>query len=176
VNKLTPNVLLSLVALLSLLVLGVAVAQQDMGNSPVPGATFTTGTVRAVGPDSVTIEKDSGETVTLLLNAATVGSERLVTGSRVRIDFHTNEYAQGVADVIQAGESEQVQVASEPIEEPAPIVAPPAASEPIEEPVVAAVTESPDQEALPATASNLPAFLLSALIALAAAVALRLAR
>jgi len=173
-KKLSPNVLLSLVALLSLLVLGVAIAQQDMGNSPVAGATFTTGIVRSIGLDSVTIEKDSGESVTMLLNAATVGSEHLAIGSRVRIDYHANEYAQAVADVVQAGASAQVKVASEPIVEPAPIVE--AAPAPVEEPEVPAIAESPVEEALPATASALPALALSALLALAAAAVLRIAR
>jgi hypothetical protein len=110
----------------------------------------------------------------MLLNAATVGSEHLAIGSRVRIDYHANEYAQAVADVVQAGASAQVKVASEPIVEPAPIVE--AAPAPVEEPEVPAIAESPVEEALPATASALPALALSALLALGAAAVLRIAR
>jgi hypothetical protein len=47
---------------------------------------------------------------------------------------------------------------------------------PVEEPEVPAIAESPVEEALPATASALPALALSALLALGAAAVLRIAR
>lgn len=177
-KKLSPNVLLSLFALLALLVLGAAVAQQDMGNTPVTGATYTSGTVRAIGPDSVTIEKDSGETVTLLVNAATIGARELAIGSHARIDYHTNEYAQAVADVIQTRAEPQVVVGSEPVSAPEPIVAQQPVAEPTraEQQVIPAVTSYSGEEVLPATASVLPTLALLGLLAFAVAVTLRVVR
>lgn len=183
------SALFGMFAALSLLIAGIAVAQQDLGNAAAPGATYTTGVVRSVDSYSVTIEKDSGETETLLLDLATVGSNRLASGSRVRIDYHMNTYAQAVADVIQAAPSAQVKVESTPIApapapvaetatavEPAPAEIAEVESAPVTETAAPVVTESSPDEMLPATASRLPLLLLVGLVTVSTATIVRFAR
>jgi hypothetical protein len=172
----SPTTWISASALLALMTFGAAIAQQDMGNSTAAGATYTTGVVTARTPDSVTIEKDSGDVVTLLIDVATVGSGALQTDQRVRIDYHVNEYGQAVADVIQtAAAPDVVTVAtSEPTAEAPPL---PAAPQVATAAPAADVRElSPADEALPATASRLPLLVALGTLALAGAVALRIGR
>ncbi|MCM2269753.1 MAG: hypothetical protein NDJ75_06605 [Thermoanaerobaculia bacterium] len=173
-------------ALLSLVLLGPATAQQDMGNTVAVGATYTTGVVTARTPDSVTVMKDNGEAVTLLVEVATVGASTLQVDQRVRIDYHVNEYGQAVADVIQAGESQPsttvaaIEPTVAPLPEPTPVAAAPVAAETNVaefEPAPAIERELEAQtETLPATASRLPLLLLLGTTALLGAAALRLAR
>jgi hypothetical protein len=161
-------------ATLVLLALGVAVAQLDMGNKPAPGATFTSGTVTSRTHDSFTIERESGEFVTLLLTDATVGANRLQVGERARIDYHVNERGQAVADTIQAylwaGDEAAVDTG-----QPVTSERRPAAAEAVR-PSSAATAVLPAVSELPATASRLPTLALLGLLALAAATVLRVAR
>lgn len=188
-----PTTLISAAALLALLLIGRATAQQDMGNAAANGATFTTGVLKAHTADSLTLAKDDGETVTILVDVATVGVSALENEQRLRVDYHVNEYGQAVADVVQAGEPAAATIAAAA---PAPaVVAPPPAIaetraadlEPtpeIEREVEARAAVEPapaeltvgEPETLPATASNLPLLLLLGTVALGAAVSLRLAR
>lgn len=168
-------------ALLSLVLLGPATAQQDMGNTVAVGATYTTGVVTARTPDSVTVMKDNGEAVTLLVEVATVGASTLQVDQRVRIDYHVNEYGQAVADVIQAGESQPsttvaaIEPTVAPLPEPAPVAAETNVAEFEPAPAIERELEA-QTETLPATASRLPLLLLLGTTALLGAAALRLAR
>ena len=79
-----PKPLVVAAALLSLLVLGTATAQQDMGNAATAGATYATGVVAASTPDSLTLTKDDGESMTLLVEPATVGASSVALHERAR--------------------------------------------------------------------------------------------
>ena len=180
---------LALLAALILLTAGVAAAQTtgNMGNMATPGATFDTGVVVSSGPDALALRRDDGSTFTVLINSATVGAKNFAAGSRVRVDFHTNEQSQAVADVIQGlgAEAEpakpSVVVSSAPVlPSPAPAAAPtpppPPAPSIESEPVTATTTYDADSDQLPATAGNSTAVGLIGLLALAGAVALRASR
>lgn len=190
-RKPAPTTLISAAALLALLLIGRATAQQDMGNAAANGATFTTGVLKARTADSLTLAKDDGETVTILVDVATVGVNALENEQRVRVDYHVNEYGQAVADVVQAGEPAATTIAAAAPAPAAPaVVAPPPAIaetraadlEPtpeIERQVEARAVAEPvvgEPEMLPATASDLPLLLLLGTLALGAAVSFRLAR
>ena len=180
-------------ALLGILLLfgGVAVAQQDMGHLSVPGANYATGVIEMTTNDSITIRKDSGEVVTLLLDSATVGAQDRAVGSRVRIDFHVNNEDRAVADEIQGAAPATAPVVAEstvttPIESApkAETVAVPEASAPIAETAAPAetpaapvtATQEPAETKLPATASTLPGLALLGLLAISGAVTLRAVR
>jgi hypothetical protein len=197
VKKTAPSFLIAL-ALLVLATAGAAVAQNDMGNVATTGATFTVGVVDSFGTDSVTIKKDSGDMVTILLEDATVGRNHLVNGNRVRIDYRTNEENQAIAQEIQingeqvavaapVAEAPQVEVESQvAVETPAPApaetyTAPAPEPEPTVTETETMITEpapaaEPAPEALPATASKLGAYALLGLLALASGVAIRVFR
>jgi hypothetical protein len=172
-------------ALLGILLLfgGVAVAQQDMGNLSVTGATYATGVVEMTTSDSITIRKDSGEVVTVLLDAKTVGAQERAVGSRVRIDFHLDNQSRAVADEIQGVSPEAA--ATKPASETkvAPAVTP-EASAPVAETAAPAettaapvtATQAPAETKLPATASPLPGLALLGLLAISGAVTLRAVR
>jgi hypothetical protein len=196
VKKTAPSFLIAL-ALIVLATAGAAVAQNDMGNVATTGATFTVGVVDSFGANSVTLKKDSGDVVTILLEDATVGKDHLVNGNRVRIDYVLDDQNQAVAQEIEingdrvaettaieapAVEAPVVETETEvAVETPAPAPAEtytapaPAAPAPAIEAEPAPMPE-PTPEALPATASRLGAFALLGLLALASGVAIRLAR
>jgi hypothetical protein len=100
VKKTAPSFLIAL-ALIVLATAGAAVAQNDMGNVATTGATFTVGVVDSFGANSVTLKKDSGDVVTILLEDATVGKDHLVNGNRVRIDYVLDDQNQAVAQEIE---------------------------------------------------------------------------
>jgi hypothetical protein len=189
-----PKTLICAAALLALLVAGGATAQQDMGNTAATGATFTTGVLKARTADSLTLAKDDGETVTLLVDVATVGLAGLENEQRVRVDYHVNEYGQAVADVVQAGAPAPTTIAASAPAEPAVAAPTPLPSETatveleptpaIEREVEARAEIEPapaevavaEPESLPATASRLPLLVLLGAATLGAALVLRLAR
>jgi hypothetical protein len=169
-------------ALLGILVLfgGVAVAQQDMGNVAVAGATYTTGVVEMTTRDSMSIRKDSGEVVTVLINSATVGAQERPVGTRVRVDFHRDNDNRAIADEIQgiapvvaeAAATMPLGTGTQATPATAPETSAPA------ETTAAPVTETPAPVAdkLPATASTLPGLALLGLLAISGAVTLRAVR
>jgi len=120
---------------LALLVCGVAAAQQDMGNSATPGATFVTGTMDSSTSDSLVLRLDGGDRFTLLLTAQTVGVMARATGTRLKVNYHVNDRGQAIADEIQgfgskeaaaapiASSPSSVKVQSEPVAAvpPAPV-------------------------------------------------------
>lgn len=166
----------------------IAFAQQDMGNTPGTGATYTTGVVQALDDNSLTLKEDSNRVVTFLIVTGTVGAENHLVGSRVRVNFHHNENNQGIADEIQGvhGELETATVAvtPTPTRAPMPPVAEPTYTkrvvtpEPttIPEPSVeleARVEPEPELESLPQGASPLASLGLLGLLSLGGALALR---
>lgn len=175
-----------LIAALFLAVSGVAVAQQDMGNVPSSGATFTTGVVEANAVDSITIREDDGRVITFLIDDKTVGALGHSAGTRVRVNFHRNDLDQGVADEIQgAGSGAQMEATAEAkvIADPVLPSGPPieetkvAVAEPAPAPAVETAPEEPAYtEPLPATASHLFELGLLGLLALSAATVVRFAR
>lgn len=126
---------------LALLACGVAAAQQDMGNSPTPGATFVTGTMDSSTSDSLVLRLDSGDRFTLLLTDQTVGVMARPTGARLKVNYHVNDRGQAIADEIQGIVSNEtsaptapgpssVKVHSEPAAPaPAPVAKQPAIEE-----------------------------------------------
>lgn len=176
-----------LLALLAVLTAGAGIAQTtgDMGNTSTPGATYGTGIVVTSSADSLVLRRDDGSTFTVLINDATVGAKNFAAGARVRVDFHTNEQGQAVADVIQglAGEpapaKPNVVVTESPATPPAPAAAltpaPPAPTTTYA-PAPAPTSYDTDNDQLPATAGDSPAVALVGLLALAGAVALRASR
>jgi len=169
-------------ALFALGLATVATAQQDMGNIATSGATYTTGVLTARGADSITVARDDGEVVTMLVDVGTVGADAATLDQRVRVDYHVNEQGQAVADVVQAGgppATTVVTTASAP--PPQPLAAEEPAPEPQLEPQPAIERELETRaeaapETLPATASGLPLLLLLGATALAGAAVVRLAR
>lgn len=173
------------IALFTALVLlagGIAFAQQDMGNVPMTGATYTTGIVEAADRSAFTLREDSGRLITILLATATVNADHATPGTRVRVNFHKDDQNRPVADEIQGIKREVAQAPAGEVKvtyeaaaqapaptpkavPPAPRVTPPA---PAPEPMAAAP--------LPRTASPLAAIALLGLLALGGAVALRFAR
>jgi len=172
-------------ALLGILLLfgGVAVAQQDMGNLSVQGATYATGVVEVATSDSMSIRLDSGEVVTVLINSATVGAQDRAVGTRVKINYHRDDQDRAVADEIQ-GVTPAVAEQTAATETQAAPAAAPAASAPVEateapaQTTAAPVTETPAPVAnkLPATASTLPGLALLGLLAISGAATLRAVR
>jgi LPXTG-motif cell wall-anchored protein len=96
---------LAMMTVLFLLVGGALYAQQDMGNTPAPQATYMTGVVQSSSPTSLTIRNDSGEVLNLVVDSHTVGAENLKTGDRVRVEYNHNTEGQNVAEEIQANPS-----------------------------------------------------------------------
>ena len=178
----------ALIAAIFLAVSGVAVAQQDMGNVPSAGATYTTGVVEANAVDSITIREDDGRVLTFLIDGKTVGALGHAAGSRVRINFHRNELDQGVADEIQGVSSgnemaavAEAKVVTEPVLPSGPPIEETkvAVAEPAPEPVVIEPAPAPEPaytEPLPATGSRLFELGLLGLLALSAATVVRFAR
>lgn len=187
-NKNFSNLLMTCAVTLCLAASGVASAQSSMGNAASTGATFSVGVVESIATDSVTIVQDSGERVTVLLGSHTVGKQYLNNGRRVRIDFRNNENGRPVAEEIEIGGQADVKVAAVPMARvPDVVVAPTVRYEaPRTEPVAAApyvaertiVEPTPERRPydLPATAGQTPTIALLGLLALAGAVALRVAR
>ena len=190
---------LALLAVITLLTAGVAAAQTtgDMGNVATPGATYGTGVVVSSGFDALVLRRDDGTSFTALITKATVGAKEFAAGTRVRVDFHTNEQGQAVADVIQGvGGAAEPAPAKVVVTEsaapappapaaaltPAPTVAkvpappPPPATTTAYPPSTATTTYAADNDQLPATAGNSTAVALFGLLALAGAVALRASR
>lgn len=166
---------IALLTAVALLLGGVAFAQQDMGNVPGTGATYTTGIVEAFDGSAVTLREDSDRVVTILVAKATVGADHPLVGSRVRVNFHRNESNQWVADEIQGLPGTVTPPAAivhttpvMPTEPPQPTYAKapkpaPTAPEPQAEPMAA----------LPKGASPLATIGLIGLLALGGALALR---
>lgn len=200
--KKTPTFLMALATALLLSASGVAVAQSDMGNAPTTGATFSTGIVESFGTNSVTIKRDSGESVTYVLDNATIGKANLANGSRVRIDYVTNDQGQTVAKEIQIN-ADAANIAATPATEvdvdttadvkvetttpaapapsatytaPAPAAPMPDTTADVDVDTTMDTTIDTDRDTLPATASRLPAFALLGLVALAAGLAVRFVR
>ena len=180
---------LALLALLAALTAGAGIAQTtgDMGNTSTPGATYGTGVVVTSNPDALVLRRDDGSAFTVLINNATVGAKDFATGARVRVDFHTNEQGQAVADVIQglAGDpapaTPKVVVTDSPGTLPDPAATltpapPPPAPTTTYAPAPAPTSYDTDNDQLPATAGDSPAVALMGLLALAGAVALRASR
>jgi hypothetical protein len=189
VRKSFPTLLLAFVAVVLLAGTGGAFAQSNMGNTATSGSTFAVGTVESIASDSVTIKLESGDQLTIMLGDHTVGKQYLLNGSRVRIDYRSNENGQAVAEEIEVGGGEPAVVAAAPVvryeteknvplqetyrAEPAPPVATPRSyTEP--DRVVAQTTTRPYD--LPATASWMPSLALLGLLSLAGAVTLRIVR
>jgi hypothetical protein len=182
----------ALLAIVTLLTAGVAAAQTtgDMGNTATPGATYGTGIVVSSGFDALVLRRDDGTSFTALITKATVGAKEFPVGTRVRVDFHTNEQGQAVADVIQglSGDIEpapaKVVVTESPTPAPAAAltpapkvrVTPPPATTTVITPTTATTTYAADNDQLPATAGNSTAVALFGLLAFAGAVALRATR
>jgi LPXTG-motif cell wall-anchored protein len=187
---------------LALLACGVAVAQQDMGNSPTAGATFVTGTIDSSTSDSLVLRLDSGDRFTLLLNDQTVGVMARPTGTRLKVNYHVNDRGQAIADEIQglaakeasapiAPAPSSVKVHSEPVASVPPAPPAPAIEErpaPTPPPIAATAPPAPASETdlsassprasenLPKTASSEPLLLLLGLMAVASGVAFRFFR
>jgi hypothetical protein len=169
-------------ALVLAVLLAAPLAAQDMGNLPVPGATYATGTVVSQSADSLIIRTDSGETRTFLIDAATVGVKPYAAGSRVRIDFVLDDQSRSIAKEIQ-GVSGDTAAASEtetatapapaPLAEPMPESSAPSYETPAAESDTATL-ESDDE--LPATAGPLPLIALLGAGALGSGLVLRLRR
>lgn len=177
---------LALVAIL-LLIGSVAVAQQDMGHASVQGAGYLTGVVETTTSDSMTIRKDSGDVVTLLLDDGTVGRADRPVGSRVRVDFRVDSQNRAIANVIQGASPLVAEAAATmplgsatpaaPVETPAaPAIETPAAPAVESATVEPAATAAPAATSLPATASVLPGLALLGLLAVSGAVTLRAVR
>jgi len=119
------------------------------------------------------------------LGGHTVGKQYLSNGSRVRIDYRSNEQGTPVAEEIEIGSGATVKVVTSPLVVEAPVVAA-QTTKPVEayraQPVAstphvaesATIDTTPDT--LPATASHMPGIALLGLLALAGGVALRIAR
>jgi hypothetical protein len=188
------------VTALALLTAGFAVAQSanDMGNAPVPGATFATGVVVSTATDSLTIRKDSGETMTVFVDNATVGFRRDLSGARVQVNYTLDANARALATEIRGVGGDMpaprattppvvgsTPITPAPVTTPAPTAPPPAPVTPVVEDDEIDADESAldtrpsfaaDRDELPATASNGPAAALLGLLALGGAVALRATR
>lgn len=155
-----------------------------MGNVSTPGATYGTGVVVSSGSDALVLRRDDGTSFTALITKATVGAKEFAAGTRVRVDFHTNEQGQAVADVIQGlgGDAERAPAKVVVTESAAPAPPAPAAAQvPATPPTAyppstATTTYAADNDQLPATAGNSTAVALFGLLALAGAVALRASR
>ena len=182
---------------LTLLSVGLAAAQspQEMGNTATPGATFVTGVVVSTTADTIVLRKDSGETLTVFHNAATVGNHNPAVGSRIQVNYKLDQgrslatEIRGPAEGATATATATVTPPAAPlVPAPAPTVSAQARLDPTPPPTVDVDvdvdTDEPDVDvdidadaaALPATASKGPAFALFGLLALVAAAALRVTR
>jgi hypothetical protein len=192
------------ITVLTLLGAGFAAAQtpQDMGNTATPGATFVTGVVIAVTSDAISLRKDSGETVTVFHDAATVGNHSPAMGSRVQVNYKLEEGRAIATEIRGPGEtmaSTRPVSTSAPAPALAPVTTAPAATpDPARRTSAYGTTAAPapspnvmpaalpaedlddddttEPAYLPATASKGPAFALLGLLALVAAAALRVSR
>ncbi len=184
---------LGVLAVLAVLTAGVAVAQttQDMGNMKTSGATFAEGIVDASSSTSLSIKNEAGGRLTFLLDNHTVNAANHPAGSRVKINYHTNENGVAIADEIQgpgdagkvatttATTTTQAPVSTTYTEATKPAPAPVTETErvaPVEPAPVAApadttlnqpATSTTAPASLPKTASHLPAIGLLGLAALA---------
>ncbi len=186
---------LTVLAVLTLLSVGPAIAQapQDMGNASTPGSTFATGIVVSSSNDQLVIRDDAGQTMTVFLVDATVGAQNRTTGSRVKVNYHV-EKGRAIADEILGyqGEAEPM-VTTPPVAvtttPTAAVTPPPTAMVPAPAPAPEVATPTPAYEtpaydanaptsrtALPATASNQGLIGLIGLLALGAAIVIRIAR
>lgn len=171
---------LALFAGLIALVGGTAVAQQDMGNASVSGATYTTGIVESIDGSQLTLRDDAKQVVTILIAKGTVGAKNHPVGSRVRVNFHHNEDGQSVADEIQGagavteGTEVKATVATAPttpelVADTQTVTTPSSPPEPTAD-------DSTSEASLPRTASPLAAIGLLGLLSLAGALVIRLVR
>jgi len=192
---------LGIFAVLAVLTVGVAAAQssQDMGNMKTSGATFAEGIVDTSSSTSLSIKNEAGGRLSFLLDSHTVNAANHPAGSRVKINYHTNENGVAIADEIQgAGDSgkvatttsttttTQAPLATTYTESTKPAPAPVTESEPVTPaepaPVAAPADTTVKQPAtsepsnLPKTASHLPAIGLLGLAALAGFAVLRSVR
>ncbi len=169
---------------------GMAFAQQDMGNKPTAGATYTTGVLESIDSSSLTLRDDANQLATFQIVTATVGAKNHELGTRVRVNFHRNDQDALIADTIQgaSGDAETAEVATAPEQTPAtytdstPTAAPTAqaaVTTPEPETVPDSNTDSdtdstPSMEtSLPHTASPLAAIGLLGLLSLGGALAIR---
>jgi hypothetical protein len=175
----------TLFAVLVALAGGTALAQQDMGNSPIKGAGYTTGVVQFIDSHSMTLKEDSNRIITLLIAPATVGANTQLVGGRVRVTLHHDNNGQAIADVIQGVQVEAEAktvvatpapaVQAMPTTAPAPTVTTEKAYVPapaaIEQPTTASTPMI--EPKLPHTASPLAAIGLLGLLSLGGALVLR---
>ena len=188
---------LGILAVLAVLTVGVAAAQssQDMGNMKTSGATFAEGIVDTSSSTSLSIKNEAGGRLSFLLDSHTVNAANHPAGSRVKINYHTNENGVAIADEIQgAGDSGKVATTTTTTQAPAattytetkPAPAPVTETEPVTPaepaPVAAPVDTTMNRPVatepsnLPKTASHLPAIGLLGLAALAGFAVLRSVR
>lgn len=182
---------LTMFAVLIALAAGPALAQQDMGNTSVSGATYTTGIVESIDGSHLTLIDESGQAMTILIVSGTVGAKNHPVGSRVRVNFHHNEDGQSVADVIQ-GAPGDVQVAETEVRHEMVVPAPPTprpATTRVQEPTPTTAVIYDDEpvaetstfprnasSTLPRTASSLAAIGLLGLLSLGGALVIRFSR
>ena len=186
---------LGILAVLAVLTVGVAAAQsgQQLGNMQTSGATFAEGVVDASSTTSLSIKNEAGGRLTFLLDDHTVNAANHPVGSRVKINYHTNENGVGIADEIQGvGGSGKVATTTttattsqapasttytetakpaEPVTERAPVAPAPADTS-----MTQTTTTTTEPANLPKTASHLPAIGLLGLAALAGFAVLRSVR
>jgi len=190
---------LGILAVLAVLTVGVAAAQssQDMGNMKTSGATFAEGIVDTSSSTSLSIKNEAGGRLSFLLDSHTVNAANHPAGSRVKINYHTNENGVAIADEIQgAGDSgkvattttattttqapltttytESTKPAPAPVTEPVTPAEPAPVAAPADTTVKQPTTSEPSN--LPKTASHLPAIGLLGLAALAGFAVLRSVR
>jgi len=178
---------LTMFAVLIALAGGTAFAQQDMGNSSVSGATFTTGIVESIDASQLTLRDQADRVTTILIEKGTVGAMNHPVGSRVRVNFHTNESGQSVADEIQGAPGEvqaaEAEVHGETVtSDPATTASTHAATTHAQKPNTATeptYEEDSETEAtstLPRTASSHAAIGLLGLLSLCGALVIRVSR
>jgi hypothetical protein len=161
-----------------LVVAGAASAQQDMGNYSLTGVTYTTGIVETADSSAIALREDSGRLVTILLSTQTVNVNHATPGTRVRVNFHTDDQNRPVADEIQGiPEPLTEKVTPEPKVTYTDVATPPAAApEPYVAPAPEPAPVPAEPEPLPKTASSIPAIALVGLLSFAAALAVRFVR
>ena len=176
---------LTMFAVLIALAGGTALAQQDMGNSSVSGATYTTGIVESIDASQLTVRDESDQVRTILIVSGTVNATNHPVGSRVRVNFHNNDAGQSVADEIQ-GPSE-VEAAEMDVEQETEATEPATAktttphvkkATPAPAPTHSgdSADESTTTATLPQTAGSLAAIGLLGLLSLGGALVIRFSR
>lgn len=141
---------LAILTAFALLVGGAAFAQQDMGNVPNTGASYTTGVVEAADASALTLREDTNRVITLLIDKGTVGADHPLVGSRVRVTFHRNEQNQMIAKEIQGLPGQEVK--PEAVVHTAPVMP----TEPVPQPTYAkTATPAPTPAAEPQAAPEL---------------------